>query len=75
MKQKAAAIGKMTDEQLREHGLEILQRELGASGFARFLRVYRTGAGDYTKDRRSWQSGITVHQVVKDIKNRREKSA
>jgi hypothetical protein len=44
-------VAEMTDEQLRQHALEILQRELGADGFARFLRVYLAGTGNFTRDR------------------------
>jgi len=62
----------MTDEQFREHTLEILQRTLGAGGFARFLRVFHTESGDYTRDRHKWQKGITVQQIADEIKKRRE---
>jgi len=41
----------MTDEQFRQHVAEILCRELGIDGYARFLRIYCTGTGDYTRDR------------------------
>ena len=73
--EEQSAVAEMTDEQLRQHALEILQRTLGASGFARFLRVYRPGSGDYTRDRDKWQQGITVQQIAEDIKKRREKTA
>jgi hypothetical protein len=69
------ALEEMTDEQFRQHALGILQRALGTSGFARFLRVYRAGTGDYTRDRHKWQKGITVNQIIEDIKKRREKTA
>jgi hypothetical protein len=69
------AVAEMTDDQFREHASEILQRTLGAGGLARFLRVYRPGTGDYTRDRHKWQQGITVQQIVEDIKKRREQSA
>jgi hypothetical protein len=65
----------MTDEQFRQHALEILQSELGADGFARFLRVYRPGKGDYTRDRHKWLSGADLDQIEKEIKERRRKSA
>jgi hypothetical protein len=38
-------IEEMTDEQFERHALEILHRELGVHGLARFLRVYRAGSG------------------------------
>ena len=39
----------MTDQEFQHYALSILQRELGAEGFACFLRLYRSGGGDYTK--------------------------
>jgi LDH2 family malate/lactate/ureidoglycolate dehydrogenase len=70
--EQQSAVAEMTDEQFRQHALEILQKTLGAGGFARFLRVYRPGSGDFTRDRHKWQEGITVQQIVEDIKKRRE---
>jgi len=37
----------MSDENFERHALAILQRELGLDGLARFLRLYRSGSGDY----------------------------
>jgi hypothetical protein len=74
-REEQSAVAEMTDEQLRQHALEILQRTLGAGGFARFLRIYRAGSSDHTRDRHKWQQGITVKQIVEDIKKRREKTA
>ena len=39
----------MSDGEFQRHALAILQRELGAEGFARFLRLYRSGSGDYNQ--------------------------
>ena len=41
----------MTDEQFERYALEVLQRELGADGLARFLRLNRSGKGNYPRDR------------------------
>jgi len=38
----------------------ILQRELGLDGLARFLRLNRSGRGDYTRDRYRWLAGTTI---------------
>jgi hypothetical protein len=51
-----SALETMTDEQFERHALEVLRRELGVDGLARFLRLDRSGSGDYTKDRTQWQS-------------------
>ncbi len=61
----------MTDEQFERHALEILRRELGVDGLARFLRLDRSGPGDYTKDRMHWQKDLTVEQIVDSIRRRR----
>ena len=45
------AIDQLTDEQFERHALDLLKRELGADGLARFLRLNRSGPGDYTRDR------------------------
>ena len=41
-------VEKMSDEDFERHALAILQCELGLDGLARFLRLYRSGASDYT---------------------------
>ena len=43
---------KMSDEDFERHALAILRRELGLDGLARFLRLYRSGSGDYTRNLR-----------------------
>jgi hypothetical protein len=50
---------KMSDEDFERHALAVLQRELGLDGLARFLRLYRSGSGDYTRDRHRWLEGAT----------------
>jgi hypothetical protein len=57
----------MTDREFQHHALSILQRELGAEGFARFLRLYRSGRGDYTKERDQLLKGVTIDEIVKQI--------
>jgi len=62
----------MTDEQFERHALDILRRELGVDGLARFLRLDRSGLGDYTKDRVNWRKDLTVDQVLDSIQRRRQ---
>jgi hypothetical protein len=63
------ALEEMTDEQFEQHTLGLLQKELGAYGMARFLRTFRSGTGDYTRDRHKWLDGLTVEDILKDIQN------
>ena len=58
------AIDQLTDEQLERHALELLQRELGPDGLARFLRLNRSGTGDYTRGREQWQKDLTLDQIL-----------
>ena len=61
---------KMSDEEFERHALGILRRELGVDGLARFLRVYRAGTGDYTRDRHRWLKGATVQEIMAEAERR-----
>jgi hypothetical protein len=61
----------MTDEQFERHALDVLRRELGVDGLARFLRLQCSGTGDYTTDRLQWQKDLTVDQILDSIQRRR----
>ncbi len=61
------SVEQMTDEQFERYALEVLQRELGSDGLARFLRLNRSGKGDYTRDRRQWQKNLTVDEIVASL--------
>ena len=65
------AIDQLTDEQFERHALDLLQRELGPDGLARFLRLQRSGSGDYTRDRLEWQRDLTVDQIAESIRQQR----
>jgi len=61
----------MTDEQFKQYALDVLRRELGVDGLARFLRLNRSGPDDYTRDRTHWQEGLTLDEILDSIKRRR----
>ena len=65
------AFDKMTDEQFERHALGVLGRELGVDGLARFLRLHRSGPGDYTTDRMQWQKDLTMDEIIDSISRRR----
>lgn len=64
-------IDQLTDEQFERHALALLQRELGPVGLARFLRLNRSGTGDYTRGREQWQKDLTLVQILEPIRKRR----
>ena len=61
---------KMSDEDFERHALAILRRELGLDGLGRFLRVYRAGTGDYTRDRHRWLEGATIQDIMAEVERR-----
>ena len=61
---------KMTDEEFERHALSLLRRELGLDGLARFLRVYRAGSGDYTRDRHRWLEGATIQEIMAEVERK-----
>ena len=63
----AETIDKMNADEFERFALEILTRELGVYGLARFLRTYRKGSGDYTRDRHQWLDGLTVDDILREI--------
>jgi hypothetical protein len=62
-------VEQMTDEQFERYALEILQREIGPDGLARFLRLNRSCKGNYTQDRMQWQSNLSVAEIVASLKH------
>lgn len=66
-----SSLDTMTDEQFERHALEVLGRELGADGLARFLRLNRSGKSDYTADRGCWQKDLTITEILDSIEHRR----
>ena len=64
----------MRDEEFERHALAILQRELGLDGLARFLRLYQSASGDYTRDRHRWLEGATIQEIMAEVE-RRDKPA
>jgi hypothetical protein len=57
----------MTTEQIRNHGLEALRRELGVVGMVRFLQQFSNGEGDYSADRHQWLDNLSREEVLAQI--------
>ncbi|BDC50375.1 hypothetical protein F183_A26910 [Bryobacterales bacterium F-183] len=65
------AIDQMTDEEFERRALDLLHRELGPDGVARFLRLNRSGTDDYTRDRENLQQDLTLDQILLSVEERR----
>jgi hypothetical protein len=57
----------MTDEEFDRYILQVLGRELGPDGLARFLRLNRSRKGDYTQDRMQWQKNLSIAEIVDSV--------
>jgi hypothetical protein len=66
-----SATDQLTDEQFERYALDVLKRELGPDGLARFLRLNRSETGDYTRDREQWQKDLTLDQILESIRDHR----
>lgn len=61
----------MSLKEIETTGLAVLARELGPVGLTRFLQIFETGSGDYTKDRHQWLDDQSLDEVVERIEKRR----
>jgi hypothetical protein len=57
----------MTDDQFDTYVMDVLARELGPGGYARYLMLHRSGPGDYTQDRQKWQADLTLEDIWRDL--------
>lgn len=59
--------------EIRQKGIEALNRELGPIGMIRFLQQYEVGIGDYTNERHKWLDKITIEDIAEEARNKRER--
>ena len=64
-----------TLEQIRAKGLKALADELGPVGMVRFLQLFDSGRGDYSKARHKLLAKQSVAGLVQQIKRRHKPSA
>lgn len=53
---------------IRKRGIEALTKELGPIGMAHFIRQFDLGEGDYTKEREQLLAGITVDDILRELR-------
>jgi hypothetical protein len=59
---------------LNQRATDALIREVGIVDTIRFLNQFRTGFGDYTAERGQLFQGMSVKDIVEDIRARRKDS-
>ena len=55
------------EEAFRQQVYSIISRELGLGGYARFLRTFCSGKGDYTAERHQWQKDLTLDDILQQL--------
>lgn len=58
--------------QLTKRATDALIKEIGIVDTLRFLSQFRTGAGDYTVERQQLFQGMSVKDIIGDIKEQRK---
>lgn len=53
---------------VRKVGMSALQKELGTVGTAYFLRQFNVAQGDYTAKREELLAGITLDDIVRNVR-------
>lgn len=49
---------------IRDAGISVLTRELGAADTIRFLQQFSSGSGDYTRERKDLLRGVTMDELA-----------
>lgn len=60
-----------TLHQIQQEGLEVLVEKLGPDDAIRFLQIYETGSGDWTKDRKKYLEK-DPEKIIQSIMKRRK---
>jgi len=56
--------------EIKVKGWEALVRELGHSGATKFILLYESGEGYYTKERKELFKDTSIEEIVKEIKDK-----
>ena len=56
---------------VRSRGMKALARELGPAGMVQFMQQFRSGYGDYTKERHKILGKVTVDGLMAEIRSMR----
>lgn len=58
--------------EVTEEALSVLSKQLGAADTMRFLGQFTVGHGDYTEERKNLFGGLTVEEIVSEVRHDQE---
>lgn len=61
-------------EEVTQHAIQVLSREIGVADTARFLNQFVTGSGDYTQEREAIFQDLTLDDILAEIRRDRGSS-
>lgn len=61
----------VTLAEIKTKGWNALVKELGYAGATKFILLYEPGEGNYTKERKELFKGVTIEEIIKEIKESR----
>ncbi|MCL2100361.1 MAG: hypothetical protein FWH22_01455 [Fibromonadales bacterium] len=56
---------------IREKGLNVLTKELGLIDTIQFLRLFETGTGNYTEERKTLLKDFSVNDIAQNIREKK----
>jgi hypothetical protein len=57
--------------EVTQEAFRLLSREIGLANTVRFINQFTSGEGNYTEDRKDIFAGMTLEDIVADIRRRR----
>jgi len=61
-----------TLSEIKIKGWEALVKELGHAGATKFILLYESGEGDYTRSRKKLLKDLTIEEIIREIKSKKK---
>lgn len=61
----------LAPDRVRIRGMRALVKELGPAGMVQFMQQFKSGRGDYSKDRHKILDKLTVDELLAGIRSKR----
>ncbi|MCD6257367.1 hypothetical protein J7J45_04800 [Candidatus Aerophobetes bacterium] len=58
--------------EIKIKGWEALVKELGHAGATKFILLYESGEGDYTRSRKELLKDLTIEEIIREIKSKKK---
>jgi hypothetical protein len=59
-------------EEVTQHAIQVLSREIGVSDTVRFLNQFINRLGDYTQEREALFQDLTLNDILAEIRRERQ---